>query len=274
MRQLFLFDLVRLSLLPSAPADIRRVAEEVILTRVPHLPVGEKLTLARRGPARVAGAILAEGHAQAIKLALANAFLTESQVLRVLAKAGRAGTGRRRGCPASEMVLPVQCAHRAGAQRAYARGGCAGFFAATDSGRFEADSKLEGLAPHLKKQMRDEIVRRANERGDGRARAARSGRSVEISWHRDQIKFDGSSGSERSRWSGMLAYSTMQQTRERYEVCVQFKGAIALRHCRPGSSYDQAVRSAQEIDCQLLSNGRDENMVCLANPPASVRTIK
>lgn len=88
VRQLYLFDLVRLSLLPSAPADIRRVAEEVILTRVPHLPVGEKLALARRGPTRVAGALLAEGHAQAIKLALGNAFLTESQVLRVLAKPG------------------------------------------------------------------------------------------------------------------------------------------------------------------------------------------
>jgi len=88
VRQLFLFDLVRLSLLPSAPADIRRVAEEVILARVPHLAVGEKLTLARRGPSRVAGAILAEGHPQALKLALGNAFLTESQILKVLAKAG------------------------------------------------------------------------------------------------------------------------------------------------------------------------------------------
>ncbi len=88
VRQLFLFDLVRLSLLPSAPPDIRRLAEEVILARVPNIPVGEKLTLARRGPARVAGAILAEGHPQAIKLALANPFLTESQVLKVLAKAG------------------------------------------------------------------------------------------------------------------------------------------------------------------------------------------
>lgn len=86
-RQLFLFDLVRLSLLPSAPADIRRVAEEVILTRLPHIPVGEKLTIARRGPARAAGAILAGGHPQAIKLALANPFLTESQVLKVLATA-------------------------------------------------------------------------------------------------------------------------------------------------------------------------------------------
>jgi len=72
---------------------------------------------------------------------------------------------------------------------------------------------------------------------------------------------------------GILAYSTMQQTREQYEVCMAFKGAT---HCATaeGSTYDQAVRSAQEIDCQLLANGRDENMVCLANPPASVRTVK
>lgn len=72
---------------------------------------------------------------------------------------------------------------------------------------------------------------------------------------------------------GILAYSTLQQTREQYEVCVTFKGAT---HCATaaGSSYDQAVRSAQEIDCQLLANGRDENMVCLANPPAAVRPVK
>jgi hypothetical protein len=88
VRQLFLFDLVRLTLLPSAPPDIRRMAEEMILVRVPQVAVGEKLTLARRGPSRVAGAILAEGHPQAIKLALGNAFMTESQVLKVLAKAG------------------------------------------------------------------------------------------------------------------------------------------------------------------------------------------
>jgi hypothetical protein len=88
VRQLFLFDLVRLSLLPSAPADIRRIAEEIILARVPHLPVGEKLMLARRGPSRVAGAILAEGHPQATKLVLGNVFLTEAQVLKALAKPG------------------------------------------------------------------------------------------------------------------------------------------------------------------------------------------
>ncbi len=88
LRRLYLFDLVRLSLLPSTPAEIRRVAEELMITGVPQLPIGQKLTLARRGPARVVGALLAEGHPQAIKLALANAFLTESQILKVLAKPG------------------------------------------------------------------------------------------------------------------------------------------------------------------------------------------
>ena len=86
VRQLYLFDLVRLSLLPSAPAEIRRAAEEMMIARVPQLPLGEKITLARRGPARVAGAILAEGHPQALKLALANRLLTEAQVLKALAK--------------------------------------------------------------------------------------------------------------------------------------------------------------------------------------------
>ena len=87
VKQLFLFDLVRVSILPGASPEVRRVAEETILTRVPHLRVGEKLTLARRGPGRVAGAILAEGHPQALKLALDNPYLTESQLLKALAKA-------------------------------------------------------------------------------------------------------------------------------------------------------------------------------------------
>jgi hypothetical protein len=70
-----------------------------------------------------------------------------------------------------------------------------------------------------------------------------------------------------------LTYSTMQQTKQQYEVCVNFKGNS---HCASasGSNYEQAVRSAQEIDCQLLTNGRDENMVCIASPAASVRQVK
>jgi hypothetical protein len=162
VRQLFLFDLVRLSLLPSAPADIRRMAEEVILTRVPHLAIGEKLTLARRGPARVAGAILAEGHPQATKLALANAFLTESQILKVLAKAG-----------VPERVVAAVAQHPKWSSQHNVRialvrnphtpaAAVGSFLPQLTLGDLNQIARLEGLAPHLKKQLRDELLRRSN----------------------------------------------------------------------------------------------------------------
>ncbi len=85
VRQLFLFDLVSLSMLPSAPSEVRRLAQDAILAKIPQLPLGQKLTLARRGPPRVAGALILEGHPRASADALRNPYLTESQVLRVLA---------------------------------------------------------------------------------------------------------------------------------------------------------------------------------------------
>jgi hypothetical protein len=161
LRQLFLFDLVSVSLQPSAPADIRRAAEGIVLTRIPHLPVGEKLALARRGPPRIAGAVLAEGHPQAIKLALDNSFLTESQILKVLAKPDvpervviaiaqhpkwscqynvRLGLMRNDHTPAPSVLamLPNLTVRD-----------------------LREIAKLESLAPHLKKYIERELERRA-----------------------------------------------------------------------------------------------------------------
>lgn len=90
IRQLYLFDLAQISLLPSAAAEVRRLAEEIILNRIPQLPLGQKLSLARRGSGRVAAALLVEGLAQAVPLALDNAFLNETHLLRVLSRAGLA----------------------------------------------------------------------------------------------------------------------------------------------------------------------------------------
>jgi hypothetical protein len=72
---------------------------------------------------------------------------------------------------------------------------------------------------------------------------------------------------------GVLLYSSRQQTQNKYEVCVTFKGAM---HCASasGATSAEAIRSAQDIDCEMLSNGRDENMVCLDSPPSSVRPVK
>lgn len=87
VRQLFLFDLARISLLPSALAEVRRIAEDLVLNRLAQLPVGQKITLAKQGPARVAAALLAEGLPSTLAHVLENAHLNEAQITRVLARA-------------------------------------------------------------------------------------------------------------------------------------------------------------------------------------------
>ena len=83
---LYLMDLVQLTLSPGVLAELKRSAEEQLLARLPQLPLGQKITLARRGPARVVGALLADGHAKVIPVALDNPNVTEAQVLKVLSR--------------------------------------------------------------------------------------------------------------------------------------------------------------------------------------------
>lgn len=86
LKDLYLMDLVQFSLLPSTPQELKRRAEEQILARLPQLPLGQKITLARRGSAHVAGALIAEGHAKVLQVALDNPFLTEAQLLKALSR--------------------------------------------------------------------------------------------------------------------------------------------------------------------------------------------
>lgn len=87
LRDLYLMDLVQLTLAPGALAELKRNAEEQLIARLPQLPLGQKITLARRGPGRVAGALLAEGHAQLLSVVLDNSNLTEAHVLKALSRA-------------------------------------------------------------------------------------------------------------------------------------------------------------------------------------------
>ena len=86
IRDLYLMDLVQLALSPAAPAELKRNAEEQLLLRLPQIPLGQKITLARRGPGRVAGALLTEGHPQLLSVVLDNPYLTEAQVLKTLSR--------------------------------------------------------------------------------------------------------------------------------------------------------------------------------------------
>jgi len=87
LRDLYLMDLVQLTLAPGALAELKRNAEEQLIARLPQLPLGQKITLARRGPGRVAGALLAEGHEQVLSVVLDNANLSEAHVLKALSRA-------------------------------------------------------------------------------------------------------------------------------------------------------------------------------------------
>ena len=86
IRELYLMDLAQLALTVGALPELKRIAEDQLLARLAQLPLGQKITLARRGPARVAGALLAEGHPQILSVVLDNAYLTEAQVLKALAR--------------------------------------------------------------------------------------------------------------------------------------------------------------------------------------------
>jgi hypothetical protein len=88
LRELYLMDLVEIALQPGVPAEARHNAEEQLSARLPQLPLGQKITLARRGPARVAGMLLGEGHAQTVPLALDNPRMTAAQILKTLAREG------------------------------------------------------------------------------------------------------------------------------------------------------------------------------------------
>ena len=86
VKDLYLMDLAQLALSVGALPELKRIAEDQLLARLAQLSLGQKITLARRGPARVAGALLAEGHPQILSVVLDNAYLTEAQVLKALAR--------------------------------------------------------------------------------------------------------------------------------------------------------------------------------------------
>lgn len=84
IRELHTFDLVRFSLLPAAAADLKRVADELLVARLASITLGEKISLARRSSGMVAGALLLDKESCVWLLALENPRLTEAGVIKAL----------------------------------------------------------------------------------------------------------------------------------------------------------------------------------------------
>jgi len=77
---LHLFELVAVCLLPGVMPDQRLAAERTILQRLPLAPLGNKLTVARRGTSNVVGALLKDGDPALMDACLSNPRLRESDI--------------------------------------------------------------------------------------------------------------------------------------------------------------------------------------------------
>ena len=84
LKFLYLFDLVSVCLQTGVRAEVKRASEELILGQVPKLAVGQRITLAKRGPARLAASLLKGENLQIIQAVLDNPYLTEAVLLPVL----------------------------------------------------------------------------------------------------------------------------------------------------------------------------------------------
>jgi hypothetical protein len=82
---LYIFDLLKLCSIPGVSADVRLAAERKVVQQIPTQPLGNKLTLARRGTAAILDALLREGLQNVVEATLGNPHLKEGSLYQFLA---------------------------------------------------------------------------------------------------------------------------------------------------------------------------------------------
>lgn len=82
--QLYTFELLNLCLLAGVTTDQKIAAERVIAQRLPTMPLGNKMTLARRATAYVVGELLKEGDSRLMEACLSNPRLKEAAIFQFL----------------------------------------------------------------------------------------------------------------------------------------------------------------------------------------------
>ena len=86
LRRLFTFELMQVALAPAVLPDVKLLAQEVLITKLGTLSMGERITLARQASSAVAGALLLHTEPQIIEAALQNPRTTEAGIVKALAK--------------------------------------------------------------------------------------------------------------------------------------------------------------------------------------------
>jgi hypothetical protein len=106
IRHLYTFELMQVALVPTVAADIKRAAEESLISRMGTISSGERMTLAKQSSGRVAAALLHDPEPHIMQAALANSRMTETLIVKAL-----------RSQEPTEHLAPAICRHQKWAQR-------------------------------------------------------------------------------------------------------------------------------------------------------------
>lgn len=86
IREFYTFDLMQFALTPGVGADLKRSADELLVSRLASITLGERLALARRASGTVATSLLLDKESRVWQTALENSRLTEAALVRILAR--------------------------------------------------------------------------------------------------------------------------------------------------------------------------------------------
>ena len=80
LKFLYLFDLLGVAATPGVAPDLRRLAEEAVLSQQEGLALGQRLSLARQGSHRIAAGLLGDSDRRVVEAALSNPAMTEHAI--------------------------------------------------------------------------------------------------------------------------------------------------------------------------------------------------
>ena len=86
VRQFYTFDLMKVALSPTVSADVKKTADETLISRLKTITLGERLTLARQASGRIAAALLPDSEPRIMQAALENAHMTEAFIVQGVLK--------------------------------------------------------------------------------------------------------------------------------------------------------------------------------------------
>jgi hypothetical protein len=86
IRRLFAFELMNIALTPAVFADIKKFAEDVLISRLENTTPGERMSLAKRSSPAVAAALLLDPERRIMEATLQNPRMTEAAIVKALMK--------------------------------------------------------------------------------------------------------------------------------------------------------------------------------------------